>query len=98
MAAVVIGGLAAGAAIGIALRHFFGEARAIRAEEAAVQGALALRETRADLEAELGRSLTADERKKLFAALEANLVRLGFTRNAVGQWERKRGAVERLLG
>ncbi|MGH2374809.1 MAG: hypothetical protein ACRDIC_15255 [bacterium] len=95
---MVIGGLAAGLAIGTALRHYFGTARAVRAEETAVQGALALRETRADLEAELGRALTAAEGKKLFQALESNLVRLGFTRNAVGQWERKRGAIERLLG
>lgn len=97
MALVVIGGLAAGAAIGTALRLLFGEAKAVRAEEAAVQGALALRQTRADLEAQLGRALTAAERRKLFDAYEAQLQRLGFTRKN-GGWERKRSGLERLLG
>jgi len=79
------------------LRKLFGEARAVRAEEAAVDGALALRETRADLEEELGRALTTAERQKLFKAYEASLVELGFTRKN-GGWERKRSTLERFLG
>jgi len=97
VALVVIGGLAAGAAIGTGLRLAFGEARAVRAEEAGVAGALALRETRANLEEELGRALTATERRQLFDAFEAHLRALGFTRKN-GGWERKRSTLERLLG
>lgn len=95
---MVIGGLAVGAAIGTGLRHFFGEAKAVRAEEAAVEGALVLRQVRADTETQLGRRLTAAETKKLFRAYEANLVALGFSQQANGQWARTRSAVERLLG
>jgi len=98
IALVVIGGFAAGALLGTLLRRQFGTAKAVRAEEAAVAGALALRETRADVEQELGRALTTAERQKLFRAYEANLQELGFTKNRVGQWERQRGAIERLLG
>jgi len=98
IAAVVIGGLAVGAALGTALRKVFGEARAIRAEEAAVEGALVLRRARAALEDELGRPLTQPEVRKMFAAYEANLVRLGFEQDANGQWRRTRTSIERLLG
>lgn len=87
-----------GAAIGTALRKLFGEARAIRAEEAAVEGALLLRRARAKTEAALGRSLTQPEVKKMFQAYEANLVQLGFEKSANGQWHRPRSAVERILG
>jgi hypothetical protein len=97
-AAVVIGGLAAGALIGIALRHYFGEARAVRAEEAADAGAKALLETRRTLEARLGRRLTAAEAKKLFRAYEANLAQLGFTQDAGGRWSRQRSGLEKFLG
>lgn len=85
-------------AIGTALRHYFGEARAVRAEEAAAQGGIALMHTRQDLEAELGRALTPAESKKLFQAYEAQLAELGFTKDANGQWRRTRSAIERLLG
>ena len=98
MALVVIGGLAVGAAIGTALRKIFGEARAVRAEEAAVEGALVLRRARAALEDELGRSLTQPEVKKMFNAYTANLMQLGFVQDTNGQWYRPRSAVERLLG
>mgnify|MGYP003389967185 CR=1 FL=1 len=97
MALVVIGGLAVGAAIGTALRHLFGEARAVRAEETAVQGVLALRQTRQDTEAALGRALTAAERRKMFDAYEAHLRALGFTRTGTG-WHRTRTGLEKLLG
>jgi len=98
VALVVIGGLAVGAAIGTALRKIFGEARAVRAEEAAVEGALVLRRARAALEDELGRSLTQPEVKKMFNAYTANLMQLGFVQDTNGQWYRPRSAVERLLG
>jgi len=98
VALVVIGGLAVGAAIGTALRKIFGEARAVRAEEAAVEGALVLRRARAALEDELGRALTQPEVKKMFNAYAANLMQLGFVQDTNGQWYRPRSAVERLLG
>jgi len=98
IALVVIGGLAAGALIGTLLRKRFGTAKAIRAEEAAAQGALAVREARRQLEDELGRALTTAERKKLFGAYEANLEELGFEQNEVGMWFRPRSGVERFLG
>lgn len=98
MAGVVIGGLAVGAAIGTALRKLFGEARAVRAEEAAVEGAIVLRRARAALEAELGRSVTQAEARKLFDSYAANLVKLGFVQMANGQWHRPRSAIERILG
>lgn len=97
-AAVVIGGLAVGVAIGTALRKVFGEAKAVRAEEAAVEANLILRRSRAALEDELGRPVTAAESRKMFAALEANLVKLGFEQLPNGQWHRPRSAVERFLG
>lgn len=98
IAAVVIGGLAVGVALGTALRKVFGEARAIRAEEAAVEGALVLRRARAALEDELGRPLTQTEVRKMFDSYAANLVQLGFEQQANGQWYRSRSAIERLLG
>lgn len=98
VAAVVIGGLAVGLALGTALRKVFGEARAVRAEEAAVEGALVLRRARAAIADELGRELTQPEVRKLFDSYAANLIELGFERDAKGQWFRPRSAVERLLG
>jgi len=97
VAGVVIGGLAIGLAIGTALRKLFGAARAVRAEEAAVEGALVLRKARAKVEQQLGRGLTQLEAQKMFAAYEANLVKLGFTQDANGQWRRERSAIERFL-
>lgn len=98
VAAVVIGGLAVGAAIGTGLRKLFGEARAVRAEEAAVQGAIVLRQVREAYEAEVGRPVTQAEAKKMFNAYAANLMQLGFTQDARGQWRRERSALERFLG
>lgn len=98
VAAVVIGGFAVGLAIGTALRKLFGTARAVRAEEAAVEGALVLRRARAALEAKLGRSVSSLEARQMFEAYEAQLVKLGFTQDARGQWRRERTAVERFLG
>ena len=98
MAGVVIAGLAIGAAIGTGLRLAFGEARAVRAEEAATQAALILREQRAILEQQLGRAVNRTEAKKMFAALEANLEDLGFEQNENGMWFRPRSTVEKLLG
>lgn len=95
---MVIAGLAVGAAIGTALRKLFGEARAVRAEEAAVEGALLLRKARAKVEAELGRAVTPTEARKLFDAYAENLRRLGFTQDARGQWRRERTRIERVLG
>ncbi len=94
----MIGGFAVGVAIGTALRRAFGEARAVRAEEAATEGALVLRRARAALEDELGRSLTQPEVQKMFMAYTAQLVQLGFTQDARGQWRRERSAIERILG
>jgi acyl-CoA synthetase (NDP forming) len=98
VAGVVIAGLAIGAAIGTALRKLFGEARAVRAEEAAVEGALVLRKARAALEAHTGRPVTQAEARKLFDAYAANLMQLGFTQDANGQWRRQRSTIERILG
>lgn len=95
---MVIGGLAVGVAIGTALRKVFGEARAVRAEEAAVEGALVLRRARAALELELGRSLTSSETRQMFDAYAAQLEQLGFEQQANGQWVRTRSSIERLLG
>lgn len=94
---MVIGGLAVGAAIGTGLRHLFGEARAVRAEEAGVQVMLMLRQVREDTEAQLGRELTTAERKKMFSAAEQQLAALGFKKTATG-WSRPRSAVERFFG
>ena len=96
--AVVIGGLAVGALIGTLLRRQFGAARAVRAEEAAVEGALALRAAREEVEDQLGRSVTRAEAQQMFGAYVARLRELGFEQKDDGQWYRPRGAVERLLG
>lgn len=98
MAAVVIGGLAVGAAIGYGLRQAFGEARAVRAEEALTEGQNVLRQVRRDTEAELGRKVTAAEARKMYDAFEANLPGLGFVQKPNGQWHRPRSAVERFFG
>lgn len=95
---MVIAGLAIGAAIGTALRKIFGEARAVRAEEAAVEGALILRKARAKIEAEQGSPVTQAQARQLFDAYAANLLKLGFTQDARGQWRRERTRVERILG
>ena len=97
-AAVIIGGLALGAAIGYGLRKIFGEARAVRAEEAADKAAAVLVQTRRDAEGQLGRRLTAPEAKKLFRAYEANLQLLGFTQDEGGRWSRQRTGIEKFLG
>jgi len=98
IAGVVIGGLAIGVAIGTALRHFFGEARAVSAEEAADQGALILRKARAEIAAEQGSPVTPAQARQLFDSYAANLQDLGFTQDANGQWRRERSFTERLLG
>lgn len=98
VAGVVIGGLAVGVLIGTALRKAFGTARAVRAEEAAVAGALTLRNTRAQLEAQLGRPLNQTEARALFNEYAAQLVELGFQQDAKGQWFRPRSTLERILG
>jgi len=98
VAGVVIAGLAIGAAIGTALRKLFGEARAVRAEEAAVEGALVLRKARAAVEAEQRKPVTQAQARQLFAAYEAQLQELGFTQDARGQWRRERTSIERALG
>ena len=95
---MVIGGLAVGVAIGTALRKLFGTARVVRAEEAAVEGALVLRRARAALEADLGRAVTPTEARQMFEAYEAQLERLGFEQQANGQWVRTPSSIERLLG
>ena len=42
--------------------------------------------------------MTQAEAKKMFDAYAANLMQLGFTQDARGQWRRERSAIERLLG
>lgn len=96
--AVVIGGLAVGALIGTALRQAFGTARAVRAEEAAAAGGLALHRVRVAIEARTGRPISAPASKALFQEYEAQLRQLGFTQDARGQWRRERSALERFLG
>lgn len=98
VAGVVIGGLAVGALIGTGLRLAFGEARAVRAEEAAVEANLQLRRARAEVEDSLGRKVTQAEARAMFNAAEAHLRSLGFEKNSSGQYHRPRSAVERLLG
>lgn len=98
MAGVVIAGLAIGLAIGTALRKLFGTARAVRAEEAAVEGALVLRKARAAVEAETGRPVTQTQARQMFDAYTVHLQRLGFEQLPNGQWYRPRSAVERFLG
>ena len=98
VAGVVIGGLAVGLLIGTGLRKVFGEAKAVRAEEAAVQGALVLRSTRAQLEGQLGRKLKPNETRALFSEYTTQLQRLGFTQDDNGQWIRKRSLAERFFG
>jgi len=97
-AAVVIGGLAVGALIGTGLRLAFGTARAVRAEEAAVEANLAVRRARGEVEQRLGRKVNAAEARAMFDAAAAHLQELGFVQQANGQWHRPRSAVERLLG
>jgi len=70
----------------------------VRAEEAAVEGALILRRARAALEDELGRSLRPAETRQMFDAYTAQLEQLGFEQQANGQWVRTRSSIERLLG
>jgi hypothetical protein len=79
------------------LRKAFGEAKAIRAEEAQVEGALQLRKARAKLEA-AGHTVTRADLRKMFAAYEAHLMSLGFVQKENGQWHRPRSAVERFFG
>lgn len=98
VAGVVIGGLAVGLLIGTGLRKLFGTARAVRAEEAAVQGALVLRNTRAQLEDQLGRPLNQAETRAMFSEYAAQLEDLGFVQKPNGQWHRPRTFTERLLG
>ncbi len=98
IAAVVIGGLAVGAAIGTALRYAFGEARAVRAEEAADKAGSAMRRVRGETERRLGRSLTSAEARKFYNSYIANLQQLGFTQDAQGRWSRERSWLERTLG
>lgn len=98
MAGVVIAGLAIGVAIGTGLRKAFGTARAVRAEEAAVEGALILRRARAAVEKEQGRPVTAVQARQMFDAYTVQLQDLGFEQDENGQWYRPRSAVERLLG
>ncbi len=94
----MIAGLAIGAAIGTALRKIFGEARAVRAEEAAVQGALVLRDVRRQVEAKTGRPISREAAKAMFQEYEDQLLELGFEQQPNGQWYRPRSAVEKLLG
>jgi hypothetical protein len=96
--AVVIGGLAVGAAIGTALRHFFGEAKAVRAEEVQAQGGVILNHMRAEIQARTGRPISAAANRALFEAYLDELVKLGFKQDARGKWYRPRSAIERLLG
>jgi hypothetical protein len=98
VAAVVIGGLAVGLAIGTGLRKLFGEARAVRAEEAMTAAQNLLRQTRRDVEAQLGRKVTAAEARKMYDSFEAQLPGLGFEQLPNGQWHRPRSAVERFFG
>lgn len=57
-----------------------------------------LRQTRRDVEAQLGRRVTAAEARKMYDAFEAHLPGLGFVQMANGQWHRPRSAVERFFG
>mgnify|MGYP006887590001 CR=1 FL=1 len=71
----------------------------MRAEEAAVEGALILRRARARLSEELGRELTRSELGKMFDSYTANLELLGFQQQpGTGQWFRPRSSLERILG
>lgn len=70
----------------------------MRAEEAAVEGALILRKARARIEEEQGSPVTRAQARQLFDSYAANLLELGFTQDANGQWRRERSTVERLLG
>jgi len=98
VAGVVIAGLAIGAAIGTGLRKLFGEARAVRAEEAQEEGGRLLRKARAAIEAEQGRPVTPAQARQMFDAYTANLTKLGFVQQANGQWHRPRSRLERILG
>lgn len=98
MAGVVIAGLAIGVAIGTGLRKAFGVARAVRAEEAAVEGALILRRARAAVAKEQGFPVTAVQARQMFDAYTVQLEKLGFEQDDNGMWHRPRSAVERFLG
>jgi len=95
----VIGGLAIGAAIGTGLRKLFGEAKAVRAEEAAAEGGILLMHIRQQFEQEKGRPMTAAETKKLFNTYEQGLAELGFEQQpGTRAWFRPRSAIETFLG
>jgi hypothetical protein len=96
---VVIAGLAVGALIGYGLRQAFGEARAVRAEEAQMQGVLVLRDVRRQIEAKTGKPISRAAARALFEEYEDQLVQLGFTKDPVtGMWRRERSTLERVLG
>lgn len=98
VAGVVIGGLAVGALIGTGLRLAFGEARAVRAEEAQDEAVRQLHTARRQLEARTGRAVTRQEAGQMWQAVEAHLASLGFVQKDDGSWHRPRSALERLLG
>jgi tRNA C32,U32 (ribose-2'-O)-methylase TrmJ len=63
-----------------------------------VEANLQARAARDAIEQQTGKPITAAQAKKVFQTVEDALRSLGFTQKANGQWERKRSALERLLG
>lgn len=70
----------------------------MRAEEAAVQGALVLRDVRAQVEGRTGRPISQPAARAMFEEYENQLRALGFQQQSNGQWFRPRSALERILG
>lgn len=92
---VAAAGVAAYLATRAVLRHFAGSAK--RAQEAAVAGALALREARAEYKAQMGKSVTQAEARRMFDAYVVQLNKLGYVANAAGVPQYNRSAAQRFL-
>lgn len=88
-------GLAAYLGTRYVLRKFAGGAK--RKQEAAVAGALALREARAEFQRQTGKPVSQREAREMFDAYAVQLAKLGYTVNAAGVPQYSRSAADRFL-
>lgn len=88
-------GLAAYLGTRYVLRKFAGGA--MRKQDAAVQGALALREARAEFKRQTGKEVSQREAREMFDAYAVQLAKLGYTTNAAGVPQYNRSAADRFL-
>ena len=88
-------GVAAYLATRAVLRHFAGSAK--RAQEAAVEGALALREARAEYTRQMGKAPSQPELRSMFDAYAVQLNKLGYITNAAGVPQYNRSKAQQFL-